>query len=151
MTFLDLYINSLTMSLSLPEKKILDIQNKCQNIHSSFISSFPKWQVSLGNLEAARPAIWQAPLHYRYLQIQLIKSPQASQHNYEACMSLNSNAQAERHWRYQNVPTVNGSPINPPAPDLYITSDASKAGSGACCQGSTANGGWSRLEAKQHI
>ena len=151
LTFLGLSINSVTMTLSLPEKKILNIQNKCQKILSNPTSSAREVASLIGTLEAARPAIWQAPLHYRYLQIQLIRSLQVSQHNYETRMSLNSNAQAELHWWYQNVPTINGSPINPPAPDLCITSDASKAGWGAWCQGSTANGRWSPLEAKQHI
>lgn len=34
-----------------------------------------------GTLEAACPAIWQVLLYYRHLQIQLIKSLQASHHN----------------------------------------------------------------------
>ena len=34
---------------------------------------------------------------------------------------------------------------------LYITSDASKAGWGACCQNLTANGRWSPLQARDHI
>ena len=66
-------------------------------------------------------------------------------------MPLNSNSQAELHWWLQNVATVNGSTINPPPPDLYITTEASKASWGACCLGLTANGRWSPLEAKQHI
>lgn len=36
-------------------------------------------------------------------------------------------------------------------PKLYITSDTSKAGCGACCQNLTANGCWSPLETKDHI
>ena len=40
---------------------------------------------------------------------------------------------------------------NPIPPDLYISSDASKAGWGACCQDLTANGRWPPLEAAQHI
>ena len=66
-------------------------------------------------------------------------------------MSMDSNAQAELQWWNQNVTTVNGSAINPPGSDLYITSETFKAGWGACCQGSTTNGRWSLLESKQHI
>ena len=47
--------------------------------------------------------------------------------------------------------TVNGSTINPPATELSITSDASKAGWGACYQNLTANGCWFPLEARDHI
>ena len=65
-------------------------------------------------------------------------------------MSLNGNAHTELQWWLHNI-TVNGSTINPRAPELYITSDASKAGWGACCQNLTANGRWSPLESKDHI
>ena len=66
-------------------------------------------------------------------------------------MSLKSNACTELQWWLHNKTTVNGSTINPPAPELYITSDASKGGWGACCQNLTANGRWSLLEAKDLI
>ena len=151
LTFLGLSIDSQTMSLSLPEKKILNIQNKCQRLIRNPTASARTVASLIGTLEAARPAIWQAPLHYRQLQIQVIKSLQASQDNYETLMSLNSKAHTELQWWLHNIATVNGSTINPPAPELYITSDASKAGWGACCQNLTANGRWSPLEAKDHI
>ena len=35
----------------------------------------------IGILESSRPAIWRAPLHFRHLQINLIKDLQASQKN----------------------------------------------------------------------
>ena len=151
LTFLGLSIDSQTMSLSLPEKKILDIENKCQSLIRNPTTPARSVASLIGTLEAARPAIWQAPLHYRQLQIQLIKSLQASRDNYETLMSLKSNACTELQWWLHNKTTVNGSTINPPAPELYITSDASKAGWGACCQSLTANGRWSPLEAKDHI
>ena len=151
LTFLGLSIDSQTMSFSLPEKKILDIQNKCQSLIRNPTTPARAVASLIGTLEAARRAIWQAPLHYRQLQIQLIKSLQASRDNYETLMSLNSNARTELQWWLHNITTVNGSTINPPAPELYITSDASKAGWGACCQNLTANGRWSPLEAKDHI
>ena len=66
-------------------------------------------------------------------------------------MSLTSNAHTKLQWWPQNIATVNGSTINPPAPELYITSDAPKAGWGACCQNLTANGCWFPLEARDHI
>jgi len=47
--------------------------------------------------------------------------------------------------------TVNGSTTNPPAPELHLTYDSSKAGWGACWQNLTASGRWSHLEAKKHI
>jgi len=146
LTFLGLSIDSQTMSLSL-----LNIQNKWQRLLLNPTLAPCKVASLRGTLEAARPAIWQAPLHYRYLQIQLVRSLQISQDNYETLMSLNSNAQAELQWWHQNVVTINSSAINPPPTDLYITSDTSKTGWGAWCGNLTANGRYLPLEAKQHI
>ena len=66
-------------------------------------------------------------------------------------MPLNSNAHTELQLWLHNIAVVNGSTFNPPTPKFHITSDASKAGWGACCQNPTANARWSPLEAKDHI
>ena len=156
------------MSLSLPEGKILKLREKCQKTVASPNLSAREVASLLGTLESTRPAIWQAPLHFRYLQIQLIKALyrqyydnnclvlsclvlHASQQNYDTILSLNSSAQAELQWWLTNVGKENSSPINPPAPDLFITSDASKAGWGAYCQAASANGRWSPHKCKEHI
>ena len=151
LTFLGLSIDSQTMSLSLPEKKILDIQNKCQSLICNPTTSARTVARLIGTLEVAHPATWQAPLHYSQLQIQLIKSLQASRDNYEILVSLNSNAHFKLQWWLHNIATVKGNTVNPPAAELYITSDASKEGWGACCQNLIANGRLSPLEAKDHI
>ena len=133
------------------EKKIMNIQSKCQSLIRNPTSSACEIASLIGSLEAARPTFWPVPLHYRELQIQLIKSLEASRDNYKTLVSQSSNAHTELQWWFQNITTVNGSTINLPAPELYITSDASKAGWGACCQNLTANGRWSPMEARDHI
>ena len=129
----------------------MNIQSKCQSLIRNPTSSAREIASLIGSLEAARPSFWQVPLHYRELQIHLIKSLEASRDNYKTLMSQSSNAHTELQWWLQNITTVNGSTINLPAPELYITSDASKAGWGACCQNLTANGRWSPMEARDHI
>ena len=64
-------------------------------------------------LEVARPAIWQAPISDRPLQIKLIKYIKASHRNYETSVHLNSNTQTEplRRW-FQNLTTLDGIVIN---------------------------------------
>ena len=115
LTFLGLSIDSQSMSLSLLEKKIMNIQSKCQSLIHNPTSSAREIASLIGPLEAARPAIWQAPLHYIELQIQLIKSLEASRDNYKTLMSLSS-AHSELQWWLQNITTVNGSTINLSAP-----------------------------------
>ena len=79
----------------------------------------------LGTLESCRPGIWQAPLHFRFLQIQLIHALHDTEH---VSVTLVRNPLEELKWWLSNIDTVNGSPIVPPAPTLFITSDASKTG-----------------------
>ena len=47
--------------------------------------------------------------------------------------------------------TLNGSPIRPPAPTLFITIDASKTGWGTVCESQRTNRHWSDRERTQHI
>ena len=104
LTFLGLSIDSQTMSPSLPEKKILDIQDKCQSLICNPTTSACTMASLIRTLEAAHPAIWQAtPLHYSQLQIQLIKSLQTSRDNYEILVSLNSNAHTKLQWWLHNI------------------------------------------------
>ena len=95
LTFLGLSIDSQSMSLSLLEKKIMNIQSKCQSLIRNPTSSARRIASLIGSLEVAHPTFWQAPLHYRELQIQLIKSLEASRDNYKTLVSLSSNAHTE--------------------------------------------------------
>ena len=54
-------------------------------------------------------------------------------------------------WWITNIKQVNGSPIQPPATEMMITSDASKMGWGATCGNLSTNGRWSNQESLLHI
>ena len=94
----------------------------------------------INTLEVARPSIWQPPFPDRSLQINLIKYLKASHRNYETSVHLNSHTQTEplRRW-FQKLTPLDGIVINSFDSDLYITSDASKAGWSSCCQELTTN------------
>ena len=61
LTFLGLSLDSQTMSLSLLEKKILNIQSKCQSLIRNPTSSAREVANLIGTLKAVCPAIWQPP------------------------------------------------------------------------------------------
>ena len=105
----------------------------------------------LGTLESCRPAIWQAPLHFRHLQIRMIQALHSSNQNFDVTITLDHDSLEELHWWVSNINSVNGSPIRPPAPTLFITTDASKTGWGAVCKSQRTNGHWSDSERTQHI
>ena len=91
------------------------------------------------------------PLLFRYLQIRMIQALHLSNQNFDVPITLDHNSLAELHWWVSNITSVNSSPIRPPAPTLFITTDASKTGWGAVCESQRTNGRWSDSERTQHI
>ena len=114
LTFLGLSIDLRTMSLSLPEKKILNIQSKCQRLIRNPFSSAREVASLIGTLESARPAIWQAPLRYRGLQIQLIPTGLSrqlrdthvpkQQCSHQASMVAPEHSNRKRHYDQSSCP-----------------------------------------------
>ena len=151
LTFLGFVINSVNMTISLPPEKVQKILNCCRALLAHRKITLREIASLIGLLESARPAIWRAPLHFRHLQIDLIKGLQASQKSYDACISLCQKSRIELDWWLENLHKVNGSPIHPPPPDMVITTDASKKGWGAVQGPHKTNGKWSEQEARMHI
>ena len=150
-TFLGFVIDSTVETLSLPQEKVVKVKSLCMK--ATLTPTMPARQIAslLGTLEACRPAIWQAPLHFRHLQIRMIHALHANNQNFDVNLTLDHNPLEELCWWVSNIDSVNGSPIRPPAPTLFITTDASKTGWGAVCETQRTNGRWSVSERTQHI
>ena len=150
-TFLGFVIDSTVETLSLPQEKVVKVKSLCMK--ATLTPTMPARQIAslLGTLEACRPAIWQAPLHFRHLQIRMIHALHANNQNFDVNLTLDHNPLEELRWWVSNIDSVNGSPIRPPAPTLFITTDASKTGWGAVCETQRTNGRWSVSERTQHI
>ena len=103
-----------------------------------------------GFLESCCPAVWVAPLHFRHLQSCLIRqvvlNKGSSGHGPPRPLALE-----ELQWWITNIKHVNGSPIQLPATEIMITSDASKMGWGATCGNLSTKGRWSNQESLLHI
>ena len=150
-TFLGFTINSITMRFTLPSEKVQKLLTLCRQLRSSSKVLLRTLAQLLGLLESYRLAVWQAPLHFRYLQALLIRGLNQINHNYEAPVSLSSQSLGEINWWLQNLETVNGSPIITPSSDLTIFTDASLTGWGAACGNIQTNGKWSATERQLHI
>ena len=152
-TFLGFVIDSTVEALSLPQEKVAKVKSLC--LKAKVSRTIPARQIAsvLGTLESCRPAIWQAPLHFRYLQIRMIQALHSSNQNFDVLITLDHNSLEELHWWVSNITSVNGSPerLEVPAPTLFITTDASKTGWGAVCESQRTNGRWSDSERTQHI
>ena len=129
--FLGFIINSNTMMILLLQEKVNKLQILCRQILKIEKPALRSIAQLFGLLESYRPAIWKAPLHFRFLQALLIRNLRTSDHNYETRIQLPGKQKAEIQWWFQNIMTINGSPITVPPPDVTIFSDASKQGWGA--------------------
>ena len=127
--FLGFIINSNTMMILLLQEKVNKLQTLCRQILKIEKPALRSIAQLLGLLESYRPAIWKAPLHFRFLQALLIRNLHTSDH--EARIQLPGKQKAEIQWWFQNIMTINGSPITVPPPDVTIFSDAAKQRWGA--------------------
>ena len=118
--------DSTVEALSLPQEKVVKVKSLCLKAKVTPTMSARQLASVLGTLKSCRPAIWQAPLHFRYLQIRLIKALHASDQNFDVTITLDHNSLEDLHWWVCNINSVNGIPIGPPAPTLFITTDASR-------------------------
>ena len=150
-TFLRFTINSKTMRFTLPCEKVQKLLTLCRQTRSNLTILFRTLAQLLGLLESYRLAVWQASLHFRYLQALLIRALNQMNHNYEAPVSLCSQSLGEINWWLQNLETVNGSPIITPSSDLIIFTDAPFTDWGAACGNIKANGKWSATKRQLHI
>ena len=145
--FLGMIVNTLAMTITLPDKKVENITRLCQ-------SSLEKNEVSLrdmskliGKLYATSPAVLQAPLQLRFLQQDLIRALRAEK-SYSDTLFLSQDAVSELKWWIFNLRLLKGTPLKLQDPDMIIFSDASKTlGWGAALEGGPSTGGpWSKEE-----
>ena len=66
-TFLGFVMDSTVEPLSLSQEKVVKVKSLC--LKAKVTRTMPARQIAsvLDTLESCRPAIWQAPLHFRYL------------------------------------------------------------------------------------
>ena len=105
----------------------------------------------IGTLNSSAHAILPAPLQYRYLQDQLIRSL-AKCPDYDKSIILDNQSKMEITWWIQNLTLHNGNPIHINPPDLIITSDAAKQGGlAATCLGKSTGRQWNKFKNELHI
>ena len=67
MEFLGVLVSSIHMSFSLPDSKVVNLQNECRRLLSSKTASQSDLAHLIDKMIAAKAAVFQAPLHYRAL------------------------------------------------------------------------------------
>ena len=117
--FLGMIINTKEMLLSLPEKKIQKIQNKCQNLLKKQRVSILELTKLIGHLTSTIQAVLPAKLNCRFLQHQQISSLR-NQDSYQNKIQLNTNSQKEIMWWINNLKISNGQSLIRKPPQLVI-------------------------------
>ena len=86
-TFLGFTINSITMRFTLPSEKVQKLLTLCRQIRSSLKVLLRTLAQLLGLLESYRLAVWQAPLHFRYLRALLMARSMATRLQFRYALS----------------------------------------------------------------
>ena len=151
--FLGVMVDSMEMTLSIPQSKMQKLISLCQKTLAQPTMSMRKLAKVLGTLKATAPGFSWAPLQTRYLQQILVQGTKQGL-SYEAMVTLSEEATWELKWWLDNMKLLNGKSLSVNPPDLFISTDAAKGkrgGWGAECHGTRTGGPWKTAEKSLHI
>jgi hypothetical protein len=145
--FLGMEIDTLEMTITLPERKVQEIISLCHRRLAQGILSLREMSQLIGKLYSTSPAILQAPLQIRALQQDLIRALNRG-FTYSDHLTLSPESRVELKWWIFNLELQKGNPIHLQEPEMVIFSDAAKTGGwGAAMEGGPSTGGlWSKEE-----
>ena len=145
-----LKVDSVSLHLSLPGEKLHYIRMEVrQHLQRPQVIARQLAQL-IGKLHAASQAVLPAPLFYQSLQGDLQRALSLTNQNYNAVLSLSTQAQEELSWWQEKLAQWNGKVLLCRQQTMIITSDASLQGWGAVCNGTRTGGPWSHLEQGIH-
>ena len=143
-------IDTISMTLLLPDEKVDKILCACQNLLTCVNPSVREVAHVIGLLVSAFPAVNFLKLHYR--SIELCKSQALSVNpDFDQKIQLDPCARSDLRWVIENISQLNGFMFGNRPADVSIECNASLVGWGAVCNGQTANARWSLLESEHHI
>ena len=127
--FLGFVVNTLDMTLLLPDCKVEAIKSHCSKMLLYHEVSVRELSQLIGKLTASIQAIFPAPLHYRHLQ-DLKHKALARFGHFDATTALSTEAKDELQWWLAHLNAWNGRALVRPSPDVIIETDASRTGWG---------------------
>ena len=152
--FLGALLDSTKMTVSLPQDKLAAISMAAREIQQTQNTSLKTLSTLLGRMNhAAQTGLWMAPLHYRSLQRDQIKTLHRTNKRSELTLITISPSSMEElsWWTSTDLPGLNGQQLQTPPFEITVSTDASLLGWGATWQGTTIGGRWLPEEAQSHI
>ena len=143
-------IDSQSMTVSLPEKKILDVISHCTALLNDSFTTIRSVACVIGKIVSTFPALPLARAHYRFLEHDKIRALRLSAFDYDAVCFISSEARKDLQWIINKVPYAYAD-INRPSPNVELFVDAAKYGWGAQCLSLSSQGFFSVLEMQESI
>ena len=142
--------NTQTMTVTLPREKVEDLQERATQIMEVGDITVRQLQSLLGKLEATKPAISTAPLHFRFLQALLPKRLENIDGN--TFLPLSEPAKRDLSWWAVSMHTQTSSPLSRGDFTLRMKTDASGlwGWGGHSARGAT-QGTWAGNEKSWHV
>ena len=129
LVFLGGLLDSVEMSISLPSEKLDAIIKTANEILKDGAVTYKGLSSFLGRLShAAQTGVWTAPLHYRSIQQQHVRmtcQPSGWPTTARVFLSQKSIEELLAWWQSPEVQVFNGQPLQLPAFDMTISTDAS--------------------------
>ena len=144
--FLGFILDSLKMTVTLTPKKTLKIQDMGKNLAKQASVTIREFASFIGNLVAIEPAMENAPLHYKPLEMARNAALSTSIGNYDSYMQLTDETQQLCLWWSNNIHKQSRTILSSTTPDQELFSDASLTGWGAKIGTLTAKGHWDAKE-----
>ena len=142
------------MTVTLPEDKVAKIKTMVSSTVERGSILVKQLQVLMGTLEAARPAVRVAPLHYRKTQSLLVTATKRKWPR-KRTLALSEDIRDELRWWIHSLDDFKSSPMRDPPADISIWSDASTnegcGWGGHSSLGTTSQGVWTEEECELHI
>ena len=139
--FLGYLINTVTMMISLPLRKVEKIEADSRRLLDNPSTTVREVASLLGQYVATAEAVPYATLHYRALERDKNKAIKYHRGDFDKTMTLSEGALTDITWWLLNIRSQKRS-ILPIPIDVTIYSDASKTGWGATLNGITTSGYW---------
>ena len=130
--FLGFLIDSVNMTISLPEEKQLAIIQKANSLLGQNLVSIRNLCQFVGMCSATRPALRQAPLFYRKIQLSINKVLSKAGLNKKLCYNqkirLNFQVRQNLQWWAEEIPHHCSAPVFSPPVNVKIATDSSFLG-----------------------
>lgn len=148
--FLGFIYDSAEMNIALPEEKIEKTAKKISQFKEMQHCTIREFAGLVGTLGSSCTALKYGWVHMKNFERAEFLALKENNGNFEARMSLGNALQPDFEWWSANIKRAIRS-IEPFRAVLEISTDASRSGWGAYCDGNRTHGHWNQKEKEYHI